>query len=1060
MQDNCAVDPDAPPTALHAGGCNYPPHSPCAKLGGRRNVLPKGAGGVRRYTCEMRRRFEEFDWSKTSIGPVERWPLTWQNVVGLLLASSFPSAVGLGPELIYIYNDAFIALGGRARHPAALGRPVREVWQEIWEPVLERRFSETLATGRPTGEADLLMPLLRSGYLEETYITFSFAALADDYGYPSGIFCTATENTGLVVAGRQLDCLRRLASHCACAESPEAACHLAAQALERQRRDVPFAIFYLLDSTGSSVESIASTGLSGIPAGAPGLGRLDQAGDRWQLPTAVSSRTPLLIESVADMIGPVLVSPEVRPKQALAIPFAEAGAAAPRCVMVAGLNPMRPADESRRFFELVAGQVETAISSARMRESAERRARELTALDRAKTVFFGNVSHELRTPLTLLLEPLRQVLDCGQLDGSDRELLLTARRAGTRLLKLVNSLLEFSRIEGGRIDARYAPTDLGLFTADLASMFRSAFERAGLQLVIDCASLPEPAYVDRDMWEKIVLNLVSNALKFTLVGRVSIRVQRCEDSFEMRVADTGCGIAAEDLPRIFDRFATIEAPRARTAERTGIGLSLVKERVKLHGGTIEAQSGLGTGTTITVRIPHGCSHLPRDRIVAEDASPQPEGTAQPYLEEALGWLAEDSDSSPAVPTEGRSQARILVVDDNADMRKYLLRLLQERWQVETASDGVSALDRIRQQPPDLVIADIMMPQMDGLELLRRIRDTTASAQIPVLLLSARAGEEASVGGLRAGADDYLVKPFSRHELLARVESRLATARQHAAERQARTQAEQTIKAREEFFAALAHELRGPAACLFTWIERLRDEGLGDAEDSGALDVLETAAHSVRRLAEDLLDVARGTAGRMRVDRQRYASIAPLVAAVLEAYGPAASQKDITLRGNLDDDSGPVEVDADRIQQIVSNLLSNAIRFTPIGGHIEVHCCSREQGVELRVCDSGRGIPADALPHVFERYWQGAPALDGDGGLGLGLAICQRLVELHDGQIEAMSEGPDRGAIFVVRLPLAAGAAEKRARRRNFTVHTRIRDAALNAARLAGRKVARPFRTES
>src|SRR5690348_2452134 len=226
-------------------------------------------------------RFEEFDWSKTSIGPVERWPLTWQNVVNLLLASSFPSAVGLGPELIYIYNDAFITLGGRARHPEALGRPVREIWREIWEPVLERRFSETLSTGRPTGEVDLLMPLMRSGYLEETYISFSFAALADDHGNPSGIFCTATENTGLVIAGRQLDCLRRMASHCACAESPAAACTLAAQALEGQRRDVPFAMLYLLDSTGSRIESIASTGLSSIPAGVPGPGHLEQTADPW-----------------------------------------------------------------------------------------------------------------------------------------------------------------------------------------------------------------------------------------------------------------------------------------------------------------------------------------------------------------------------------------------------------------------------------------------------------------------------------------------------------------------------------------------------------------------------------------------------------------------------------------------------------------------------------------------------------------------------------------------------------------------------------------------------------
>ena len=1003
---------------------------------------------MRRYTSEMARRFEEFDWSKTSIGAVKRWPVTWRNVVNLMLGSGFPGAVGLGPELIYVYNDPFIALGGPARHPQALGRPVREVWREIWEPVLERRFSETLSTGQPTGEIDLLLPLVRSGYLEETYISFSFSALTDDHGRANGIFCTASENTALVLAGRRLNCLQRVASHCAPAQTPAAACHLAAQALEGLHRDVPFAVFYLLDGSGTRVESVASTGLRDISP---------QMADFRRLAAAASGRASFLVD-VPD-IGTALRDPVVIPQRALVTPFVGTSPDAPRYVLETGLNPMRPMEESRKFLELVAAQVETAIASARTREDAERRARELIDLDRAKTVFFSNVSHELRTPLTLLMEPLRQVLDCAQLAPDDRELLLTARRASTRLRKLVDSLLEFSRIEGGRMDARYVPTDLGLFTADLASMFRSAFGKAGLGFRIDCASLSEPAYVDRGMWEKIVLNLLSNALKFTLAGEVSVTLRTLADSLELEVADTGCGIAAQDLPRIFERFASIEAPRSRTVERTGIGLSLVKERVKLHGGTIEAQSSLGVGTTMRVRIPRGCAHLPQDRIASEESSPRPESAAESYFEEALGWLGEGTDPTPA-PSEGPSRERILVVDDNADMRHYLLRLLQNRWQVDAASDGAEALEKIRQQPPDLIIADIMMPHVNGLELLRRVREDAATAQIPLLLLSARAGEEASVEGLRAGADDYLVKPFSRHELLARIESRLATARQQAAERRARSQAEHAIKAREEFFAALAHELRSPASVLFMWIQRLRDDRTHSPGDDDALDVLETAAHTVRRLAEDLIDVARGISGNMRVEKQTYATLAPLIAGVVEAYGPAASQKHIDLRGELDDDSGPVEVDADRIQQIVSNLLSNAIRFTPAGGRIDVRCRRGPEGIELLVCDSGKGISADALPRVFERYWQGTPSLQSEGGLGLGLAICRQLVELHGGRIAAMSEGRDRGTTFVVHLPLAAKAAGKPTKRRKFTLHTRIGDAAFTAARAGRRQAAGPFRTGS
>ena len=1020
---------------------------------------------MRRFTSEMAKRFEEFDWSRTSIGAVAAWPITWRKAADLILASSFPTALALGPELVYFYNDAFIPIGGPARHPSALGRPVREVWKEIWEPVLERRFAETLRTGCPTGEANLLMPLVRSGYLEETYITFSFAALADDDGEPSGIFCTATESTGQVISSRQFDCLLRLANHCACAESPEAACQLATEALEGQRQDVPFAMLYLLDRAGSCVESIAYAGLSSIPTAAPGIGQLDRSSDPWQLAAVITSRSPVLLQGVQHVVGPALRAGAMLPREALAMPVAGNGLDSPTCILVTGINPMRPAAESRRFFDLVANQVATAISSAAMRQEAEQRARELAALDHAKTAFFSNVSHELRTPLTLLLEPLRQVIDRAALTAPDRELLQTARRAGARLLKLVNSLLEFSRIEGGRANAHYLPTDLGMLTADLASMFRSAFERAGVHLQIDCPSGGEPAYVDRDMWEKIVLNLLSNALKFTHEGHVSIRVQMLADSFELEVADTGCGIPAASLPRIFERFAVVEAPRVRTVEGTGIGLSLVHERVKLHGGTIQARSEVGVGTAMTVRVPRGSGHLPKECVGAAGSRPDLQGIAQPYLDEALGWLvddvteAEDVDRLMDMPDDLRdsAKARILVVDDNADMRGFLLRLLEGRWHVDTAADGVAALEQIRRRPPDLVIADIMMPRMDGLELLQTLRNEEPTARLPVLLLSARAGEEASVGGLQAGADDYLVKPFSRHELQARVEARLATAKQHAAERQARTQAQQTIKAREEFFAALAHELRSPAACLFTWIARLRDE---DLYDSGALDVLESAANSIRRLAEDLLDIARTTSGHMRVDREPYASLSPLVAGVIEAYKPAADNKSVVIRSALEDISGPVNVDADRIQQIVSNLLSNAIRFTPPGGRIEVRCQRRADTVELAVSDSGRGITPDALPHIFERYWQGAQALDGDSGLGLGLSICRHLVELHEGRIEALSEGQDRGTTFVVRLPLAAAAAHRAAGDCEVPLHARVRDAAFAATRLAGRQIARTFRNGS
>ncbi len=583
---------------------------------------------MQRITGEMARRFREFDWAATPIGPPQRWPNSWRTALDISLASGFPTALALGPQHIYFYNDAFIPIGGPARHPQAIGLPVREVWQEIWQPVLESRFRETLATGLPTGAEELMLPLERSGYLEETYMTFSFAALEDEDGTPSGIFCNATEDTALVIARRQLECLRRLAAECVAADSPETACRLAADILEQQGRDVPFALFYL--PRGERFEMAYSAGLSAPPHELEAAGTLTGLAP-W-IPAQVR-RGPLLIENLSERIAPSLRPGHPAPKKILAWAIAGSRSEPPCCILAAGLNPQRPTGESSEFLGLVAAQLEKAIASARMKQHAEEQARHWAELDRAKTAFFSNVSHELRTPLTLLLEPLRQVLEGTGLEPEQRELLKTARRAGGRLLKLVSSLLEFSRIEAGRTDARYVPIDLGQLTTDLAGMFRSPFELAGITLCIDCPAGLEPAYVDTDMWERIVLNLLSNALKFTFEGRVTVRLRECADHFELEVADTGCGIAEADLPRIFERFTPRSATRARTVEGAGIGLSLVQELVRLHGGTLGASSRLDQGTALTVRIPRGSAHLPSERLGTSQTHINPHRDAQPFLDD-------------------------------------------------------------------------------------------------------------------------------------------------------------------------------------------------------------------------------------------------------------------------------------------------------------------------------------------------------------------------------------------------------------------------------------------
>jgi PAS domain S-box-containing protein len=371
------------------------------------------------------------------------------------------------------------------------------------------------------------------------------------------------------------------------------------------------------------------------------------------------------------------------------------------------------------------------------------------------------------------------------------------QRNGTRLLKLVNTLLDFSRIEAGRTQASYEPTDLATYTAELASVFRSTVEQAGLQLTVDCPPLPEPIYIDREMWEKIVLNLLSNAFKFTFEGEVAVSLHPVGNQVELVVRDTGTGIPADEIPRLFERFHRVEGAKGRTFEGTGIGLSLVQELVHLHSGAIAVDSTFGQGSTFTVQLPTGTAHLPLARLNASQSNVSTASGAMSYVKEALGWLPQEESRgteevanhnslSPPAPS-----ARILLVDDNADMRDYLRHLLGQYYKVDVAEDGETALAAAYNHSPDLILSDVMMPGMDGFELLRQLRADSRTREIPILLLSARAGEESAVEGLEAGADDYLVKPFSRRELLARVAANLelGRSRQAASEQRFRFLAE-------------------------------------------------------------------------------------------------------------------------------------------------------------------------------------------------------------------------------------------------------------------------------
>jgi signal transduction histidine kinase len=742
---------------------------------------------------ELGARIRAFDWTRTPLGPPEQWPTGLKTAIRIMLTSRQAMWIGWGAELTYLYNDPYKAIIG-GKHPAAIGQPTAVVWREIWDEI-GPMLATALAGDEGTYVEARLLVMERNGYPEETYYTFSYSPIPDDLGGNGGIICANTDDTERVVRERQLKLLGQLAASPADARTVAEACDLSRDALATDPHDVPFALVYLLDAAGSRLTLAAAAGVDPGHAAAPATASVD-ATTPWPFAPALRTHGAQIIGASRLPAADTLPQGawDRPPTQAVLVPLAARGHDADVGVLVVGLNPYRPLDDAYSgFIDLVAGQVSTNLANATAYEDARRRADALAELDRAKTAFFSNVSHEFRTPLTLMLGPLDDVLarSGGQIPSDARDQLEVARRNGLRLSKLVNNLLDFSRIEAGRVQSTFEPADLSALTADLASVFRSAVERAGIRFVVDCQPLPEPVYVDREMWEKIVLNLISNALKFTFEGEIRVRLGWRDGQAVLTLEDTGIGIAADELAHVFERFHRVRGARTRTHEGTGIGLALVQELVRLHGGTVAVASRVGRGTTFAVSLPGGAGHLPADSISGPRTLPSTSVRAEAYVNEAVGWLA---GAPAAAPASGAAAdlPRLVLADDNADMRAYVGRLLGDRWHVEPVSDGAAALAAIRNLRPHVVLSDVMMPGLDGFELLHALRVDPATRHIPVVLLSARAGEEAALLGLAAGADDYLVKPFSARDLVARLEAQLARAREQEAVRERAAQIEAVI----------------------------------------------------------------------------------------------------------------------------------------------------------------------------------------------------------------------------------------------------------------------------
>ena len=701
---------------------------------------------------ELRALFRVKDWSATPLGDPHGWSPVLRTMVQNCLNSGFPILIHWGPELVALYNDAYAAaIGGK--HPAALGAPARSTWAEAWDRV-GGRMHQVTQEGRTLRADDEQLLMERNGYPEEVYFTYSHSPIVDVDGSTAGMLTVSTETTAKVLYERRMRVVRELGGlSIAEAGRTSETCRAALQVLRTARETMPFAVAFLREE-GGATRRVADYGLA-PDACLPGItetGPESPAGVVDRVIATGHTEEVTGLREFPDALLPGPLGPST-PDTAVVVPLTISGRAGPIGALVLGVNPYRRLDgEYRSFFTLIGRQISVALTDTVAYEGERVRAQLLADLDRAKMEFFQNVSHELRTPLTLLLAPLQDLLAAaGNQDSPERDDLEAAVRAAQRLRGMVDALLDFAGAEAGALNPDRQPTDLAGLTADVASMFRSTAEHAGLEFTVDLPPSPVTARVDRAMWTTIVTNLLSNAVKYTQQGAVRIRLDTADGQAVLVVSDTGSGISPDQQQRVFERFYRAGA---EATEGVGIGLALVADLVHAHLGQIDLVSTNGNGTMFTVTVP-----------LAVDAG-------------------RDGAEQSGTTDDGAALPRVLLVEDDSDLRAYLTRLLtSDGWSVRGVPDAETALAAmdLTDGAVDLVITDVMLPGRSGLHLVEQLRHSSRNDRLPIIVLTARHGTAATSEGLAAGADDYITKPFSSQELLARVRANheLAKLRQSA-----------------------------------------------------------------------------------------------------------------------------------------------------------------------------------------------------------------------------------------------------------------------------------------
>jgi signal transduction histidine kinase len=682
------------------------------------------------------------------------------------------------------------------------------------------------------------------------------------------------------------------------------------------------------------------------------------------------------------------------------------------------------------------------------RKALEESNQKLKELDQIKSRFFANISHELRTPLTLLLAPLETLLRRfnRSMDQETGDLLTTMHANGMRLLKLINDLLDLVRLESGRMEVKQEPVEVEEFVKGLASAARQVADDKRLKLETYVDPGLGTVLADRDKLEKILLNLIFNALKFTPSGgRVSLRAEKQGEELVLTLSDTGMGISEKNLPFVFDRFWQADGSSKRKYQGVGIGLALVKELAEIQAGKVDVQSQEGKGTTFTVRLPYRKADptaKPKPQESVEVAAPASTGTVS--SEEWLANLYRRAELFPAMtalqdslkPVEvshNGNRPKALVADDEPDMLRFLKSQLSAYYEVLEAVDGQQAIEKASQFLPDIILLDMMMPEKDGLQACREIREKTSTQGIPIILLTARADEETKLTALEAGASDFLAKPFSTTELHVRIKNLVESHQYQRKVSQQNQVLESTIEQLKEtemqlvqteklaslgrMSAGIIHEINNPLNYATTGLFTLRNKGkhLAAEHREEYAEILNDVEEGIKRVKTIVSDLRMFT--HPDTESRDQVEVADVVAAALRFLSNEWKDR-VRIEQNIAEHQ-TIWANKNKLIHVLTNLLQNSIdafkkkSFEDEKPTIWIDGRIVNGSSLLSIRDNGAGIAAADLDKIFDPFFT---TKDVGEGMGLGLSICYRIVQEYEGRILVKTE-PGKFCEFTLEFPV-------------------------------------------